>query len=112
MIPRTLRALMLQPDQRSIQRHAVNERFRAIDRIDNPAIAAGTGALRKFFAQDRVVGKSRGEPLAQQQFRLAVGDRHGRGILLSLDRQIAAPKIVQRQPARLARPPDPVPSDG
>ena len=64
-------------DQRAIQRHAVDERLRAVDRIENPAEAAGARPLAQFFAENRVVRKGRGDTFAQQLFRVAVGDRHG-----------------------------------
>ena len=53
----------------------------------------------EFFAQDAVARKRRGDPLAQQLLGRAVGDRHGRGVALPLDRIVVLLKIPQRQPA-------------
>ena len=52
--PITLRPFALDSDQRSVERHAVNERLGAVDRVENPAIAAGAGLLAELFAQDAV----------------------------------------------------------
>ena len=101
MIPSTLCDFVLHSDQRAIQRHAVNERLRAVDRIENPAATARARPVRKFFAQNGVVGKGRRDPLSQQLLGLPVGDGDGRGIRFAFDGQIVALEIVQREPAGL-----------
>ena len=96
-------SLRFHADQCAVERHAVDERLRAVDRVQNPATTARAGAIRKFFAEDRVVGKRRGNSVSQQLLGLPIGHGHGRRIGLAFHGQIGLLKITQRMPAGFRR---------
>ena len=80
----------------------MDERFRAVDRIDDPAKAAGAGPVGQFFAQNRVLGKVFRDPLAKMLFGLPVGLGDRRVVALSLHQQTGAAKELQGDPPGLA----------
>ena len=95
-------AFVLDADQRAVQRHPVDERLRAVDRIDDPAEGAVAGPVGQFFAHDRIVGKGLGNAIAKMLFRAAVGRRHRRIVALALHFQVFAAEILQGDLAGLA----------
>ena len=97
MTPEHGLAGMFHADERAIQRHAVDERLGAVDRVEDPAKAARARPLGKFFAQDGVVGKGRGDAAAEEFFRPAVGGGDRRIVALAFDLQVVAAEVFQRE---------------
>jgi len=57
---------ILEAEQNAVERHAANERLRAVDRIDDPATAGAALERAEFLAEDAVVGKGARQRRAQQ----------------------------------------------
>ncbi len=72
----------LQPDQDAPEAIAANEIARAIDRVDDPAAAAGSGLARSLFAQDAVAGKLAFDGFADEALVFLVGNGNGRIVRL------------------------------
>jgi hypothetical protein len=64
-------------NERCVQRHAVDERLRAVDRIEHPLEFGLPTLLPEFLADDGVARKALAKSLAHQFFGRAVGDGHG-----------------------------------
>ena len=92
-----------QSEQHSVERHAADERFGAVDGIDDPGIrgvAGIPGGLAVFLADKGVIGPPCLDEPAQLLFRLAVGDGDRRVVGLAFGHQTGL-EIGQRHPARL-----------
>src|SRR4051794_41023743 len=79
----------------------MNERLRAVNRVEHPLESAPAGLLAKFFANDRVFWKPLANPFSQQFFRRAVCHRDWREVGLPLNRQVRPAEISKRTIARL-----------
>src|SRR5262245_25621942 len=84
-----LLSLVLQADQRAPERDVRDLTARAVDRIYNPAIAAGARLFAMFFAKETVLRKGRLQCSSQEGFRFAVGDGHGTLVRLPFHSQSA-----------------------
>ena len=72
--------LYLQADQDPIERNPAHERLGPVDRIHDPAVARLRKVLAVLLTDDAVIGKGSFEPLPNQRFGLAIGDRD-RGVV-------------------------------
>src|SRR5437879_1471923 len=67
-----LLALVLQPDERSPDRNAAHKTARAVNRIDDPAVAACAGRVAGFLAEEGVVGKFVEQSLTQKRLSFTI----------------------------------------
>ncbi len=81
----------------------MNERFSAVDRIEDPIEAVGAGEGAQLFAHGTVAGELADNVGADQGFRLAIGDRHGRMVFLGFDPQPFRLVVAEDQLSGLAR---------
>src|SRR5205085_7486602 len=87
---------MLESDERTVQRHARDERFCAVDWIENPSITRGTNQLAKRLADDSISRIPLGDWRSQELFRFTIGDGHGSVVRFHIDRELSLAKIPQR----------------
>ena len=96
-------AVDLQAEQHAVERHAAQERFRPVDRVDEPAVARPSGARpgafadAELFPDDGVIGVCLLDPTADELFRQAVGDCDRRVIGLEIGPHACA-EVAQREP--------------
>ena len=81
----TRHALDLEPDEHAVERHAADERLRAVDRIEHPAVRRAPVVLPVFLAEHHVLRKPRGDQLPQHALGAPVRDGDRRPIGLVLD---------------------------
>ena len=78
-------AVMKERDQGGEERHAGDERFGAVDGIEDPD-EFGVGVfVAEFFADDAVGREFFGDPTAEELLGAAVGERDGRGVGFGFD---------------------------
>ena len=93
-------ALVFQADECAPDRDVAEKIARAVNRIDDPAIAGRAGGIARFLTQETVVGKLAQQGGSQQCLGLPVGHRHGTLVLLPFHGKVAV-KVTQRQLAGL-----------
>jgi len=94
-------------DQRGVERHAADERLRAVDRIDDPLIARRARRGPRFLAQECVVVKRSEQVPPKDRLGGTVGLGHRRGIGLRVDHERGVVEPAERvgggEPSRLDR---------
>ena len=103
MTPIAGTVLVLEGEERGVQRHAVCEGLRAVDRVHDPAAPAGAGDLGFLLTDDGVVGVGRRQPFPHEAFGGPVGRGHGRAVAFAIDGEIDGTEPLQRESTRLAR---------
>jgi pimeloyl-ACP methyl ester carboxylesterase len=83
------RARDLEPEEHPEQGNAPDERLRAVDGIDDPAVVRVAARLAQLLAEDRVAWEAGLDETAEELLRLAVGDGDEGLVLLPLDRDLA-----------------------
>ena len=97
-------AVDLQAEQHAVERHAAQERFGPVDRVDEPAVTRPGGARpgafadAELFPDDGVIGVCLLDPTADELFRQAVGDCDRRVIGLEIGPHACA-EVAQREPS-------------
>src|SRR3989304_2807911 len=69
-------AIAFERDERPEERHPVDERFSAVDGVENPAVVAVAGSLSELLAEDAVTGALSFEEGADRLLGVTVGDGH------------------------------------
>ena len=80
-----LLAPVFEADERGPDRDVANERAGAVDGVDDPPEAGGTGLVAEFFAEEAVVWEVLRHHLANELFGLFVRDRDGAVVRFLLD---------------------------
>src|SRR5262245_19296304 len=93
---------VFQPDQRRPDRHTANKAARAVDRIDDPAVAGIARRIARLLAQKTIFRKLAEKDGTQQVLGAAVGQRYGSTILFPFDTE-AGIKVGERKLSRLPR---------
>lgn len=91
-----------QPYQHPVERHAVDERRGAVDRIHGPAAAAFAVHDPELLPQDAVQRAAVRDPPSQELLRAAVGVGDGGPVRLGVEAQRGA-EALQRDPPGRAR---------
>ena len=73
--PADAAAVVAQSQQDAPGRHAADEGARAVDRVDDPAVARVAVDRAVLLADDAVIGEARAQAFDQEGLDLAVGDR-------------------------------------
>jgi hypothetical protein len=89
--------LVLQGDQGAVERDAVGERLRPVDRVEHPPAAGGARALGLLLAEDGVVGEPLGDQLAQQPLGAPVGHGDRGAVGLAVDLEAGRAEVLERQ---------------
>ena len=87
-----------QRDQRPEQRHARDEGFRAVDRVEHPDELGILALAAEFLADDAVIGKPGRDQPPHRRLGLAVGNRDRRQVGFVVDRQFLAEIRPDRRP--------------
>ena len=80
----------LQADERGPEGNAADKAAGAVDGVDDPAVAGGSGLIGMFLAEETVVGKVPGNDAADFRLGVAVGDgdRAFVGLPFNIERRI------------------------
>jgi hypothetical protein len=92
-------AAHLESHEHAEERHAGDERLRAVDGVEDPAEVRVPLLQPVLLAEDRVRGERLADDAPQLAFALAVGDGDGRAVFLRLGRH-AVPEVAQHDRAR------------
>ena len=95
-------ALAATADESGVEGHAADERFGAVNRIDDPFEARTARPAAGLLSQEGVVGKRPEQPPAENLFGCNVGGCHRRGIGLGPDSKLRVLKPIERSAARFA----------
>lgn len=75
----------------------MDEGFGAVDRVNNPAVAAAARYAGEFFAEDGIIRVEGLDATADEQFSVAVGNRNGGLVRLGFDEQTIAAIVLEDQ---------------
>ena len=92
--------VLLDTDKRRVERDAVNKRFGSVDRVEDPAKAAGPRFGGELFPQDRVVRELLGDAPAKQLLGAAVGFGYRGTVPFELNTQTGLVKMFKCEIAR------------
>ena len=92
---------ILQCDQRRKHRHAENKTFRAVNRVQYPAIISARIGFAVFFTDHAMIGIPRFDQLPHCRFRVPVRLGHRRIIAFGFHRHMRPEQRPDHRPGRL-----------